>query len=352
VMIQWTSTTTEKHLETVSKSVYPAAFSIEHAQAAFQKLNKDYKDAVLLQDPKSLAAADEDAALVLTELGNANEKMAFDPALQTQVGSAISKFTSLQSRSKTVYTQMVETPDASSDALASMASIAADKKDVEQMLHVLSESIGQKAFRGELDDVSASNSLQRELAFALILVAVCFGIGTVVVIEKQVSAPLRDLANRLAEGAAQVNLSASEVSSSGQSLAEGASQQAASLEETSASSQEISAMALRSSEDCKSTSELVAMSQQKFGDTNRSMLELVQAMNEISASSDKVIKIIKTIDGIAFQTNILALNAAVEAARAGESGLGFAVVAVSIAARAQPGATWRPGGTGHGDDCG
>ena len=148
VMIQWTSTTTEKHLETVSKSVYPAAFSIEHAQAAFQKLNKDYKDAVLLQDPKSLAAADEDAALVLTELGNANEKMAFDPALQTQVGSAISKFTSLQSRSKTVYTQMVETPDASSDALASMASIAADKKDVEQMLHVLSESIGQKAFRG------------------------------------------------------------------------------------------------------------------------------------------------------------------------------------------------------------
>jgi len=155
------------------------------------------------------------------------------------------------------------------------------------------------------------------------------------VIEKQVSTPLRDLANRLAEGAAQVNLSALEVSSSGMSLAEGASQQAASLEETSASSQQISAMAQRSSEDCKSTSELVTMSQHKFGDTNRSMLELVQAMNEISASSDKVIKIIKTIDGIAFQTNILALNAAVEAARAGESGLGFAVVAEEVRNLAQ-----------------
>jgi methyl-accepting chemotaxis protein len=335
LMIQWTSRTTEKHLETVSKSVYPAAFSIEHAQAAFQKLNKDYKDAVLLQDEKTLAAADEDAERVSAELANASVNMAFDPALQSQVGSVMSKFTSLQSRSKSVYTQMVVTPDAATGAQASMSSLTTDKKEVEQMLLALSDSIGTKAFQAELNDVSASNSRQRELAFVLFLLALGFGIGTVVVIEKQVSVPLRDLANRLADGAAQVNLSASEVSSSGLSLAEGASQQAASLEETSASSQQISAMAQRSSQDCKATSELVVMSQQKFSDTNRSMLELVQAMDEISASSDKVIKIIKTIDGIAFQTNILALNAAVEAARAGESGLGFAVVAEEVRNLAQ-----------------
>ena len=335
LMIQWTSTATEKHLNTVSKQVYPAAFSIEHAQADFQKLSKDYKDAVLLQDKKALAAADEDAGRVSAELVNANDKMEFDPALQSQVAAVMSKFTALQSRSKTVYTQMVESPDAASDVQSSMAGLTAEKKEVEQMLLGLSDSIGKKAFQAELDGVSSSNARQRELAIVLFLLAVCFGIGAIMVIEKQVSTPLRDLANRLAEGAAQVNLSALEVSSSGMSLAEGASQQAASLEETSASSQQISAMAQRSSEDCKSTSELVTMSQHKFGDTNRSMLELVQAMNEISASSDKVIKIIKTIDGIAFQTNILALNAAVEAARAGESGLGFAVVAEEVRNLAQ-----------------
>jgi len=113
-------------------------------------------------------------------------------------------------------------------------------------------------------------------------------------------------------------------------LAQGASTQAASLEETSASSQQISAMAERSAADCHSTAELVTASQDKFTDVNKSLAQLVGAMDEIRISSDKVSKIIKVIDEIAFKTNILALNAAVEAARAGEAGAGFAVVAEEV----------------------
>ena len=91
----------------------------------------------------------------------------------------------------------------------------------------------------------------------------------------------------------------------------------------------------KNAENSKQSTELMGLVDERVGDANRALQEMIGAMDSIGASSGKIAKIIKAIDEIAFQTNILALNAAVEAARAGEAGAGFAVVADEVRNLAQ-----------------
>jgi methyl-accepting chemotaxis protein/methyl-accepting chemotaxis protein-1 (serine sensor receptor) len=177
-------------------------------------------------------------------------------------------------------------------------------------------------------------ALGRFTAISMLVLSVLVAF-IIVWIVRQITVSLRRVIGELTEGAGQVASAAGQISSSSQSLAQGASEQAASLEETSASSEEINSMARKNAENSHSADGLVTQSQQKFAETNRSLETMVTAMCDIKASSDKVSKIIKVIDEIAFQTNILALNAAVEAARAGEAGMGFAVVADEVRNLAQ-----------------
>jgi methyl-accepting chemotaxis protein len=94
-------------------------------------------------------------------------------------------------------------------------------------------------------------------------------------------------------------------------------------------------MTKRNAEGAESARVLAADTRQSTEQGTKQMTEMVVAMNAIKSSSDNIAKIIKTIDEIAFQTNILALNAAIEAARAGEAGAGFSVVAEEVRSLAQ-----------------
>jgi methyl-accepting chemotaxis protein len=152
----------------------------------------------------------------------------------------------------------------------------------------------------------------------------------VAAIARNITAPLRQLSEKLVNAATRGSDSSQIIVDSSKTLSTDACDEASALEEISASIEELSSMTQSTLNHIHHLAKLATQANEATSRGTTLMSELVHAMEGVRQTNQDIAKILKSIDEIAFQTNILALNAAVEAARAGEAGTGFAVVAEEV----------------------
>ena len=226
---------------------------------------------------------------------------------------------------------------------AATIEMASRLAEVEESLAVEANAVREGVDRNMLATGSLVQRWQLIL-FSLGAGSVLLALGVAFLTSRSITKPLLEIIERMTTRARQVANASDQVSSTSQSLAEGATEQAAAIEETSATIEEMSAMTARNAENATRAEDMArnsaksAHSAATLADDAKGLVHkgqeamgaLSRAMEKINSSSRETVKIVSTIDEIAFQTNLLALNAAVEAARAGQAGAGFAVVAEEV----------------------
>ena len=316
-------------LRATSEELFPAAQRSQEAEAAFQRTVKAFSDAVIMQDPSGLERA----------AGDGRQAVAALRAVAAIRGLAAERAAEAEKLANSLDQLIADAQSTYGAALSGTFSNAI--KD--QMRPLAARTDGAKASLAKTKELFAGD-LRRQLsvlqqrsarqsALALTVFVVTLMVAGAIVhltIRRSITGPVVRVIGGVQEAADEAARASAQMAQSGMEVSNSAQEQAACIQETSAALEEISAATRQNADRAGEADRLMQAARDTMRRAAQAMADLTTSMNLISKSSKQVAGVLKTIDEIAFHTNILALNAAVEAARAGEAGAGFSVVADEV----------------------
>lgn len=322
----------KKHQEAFAKREESVQNQLAELQAILKDLGLDVSAAAKLASAHAALGTKYREALKIFSDGTANPGQMADQKVRGIDRPVTAGFDEVITATKTTASQLKDLEN--SLAHQGLAVCRDAQTKMETALETLVE-IQTNESNNTSKSASTLSSVLQISALITTVGGIVLGAGLAWGITRSINLPIRRVTDTLSGGAGQTSSAAALVSAASQTLAQGASEQAASLEETSSSLEELASMTKRNTDTAQKVTSLAKKTRQAADTCVSDMQQMAGAMDAIKASSNEISKIVKTIDEIAFQTNILALNAAVESARAGEAGAGFAVVADEVRTLAQ-----------------